>query len=215
VEKELQFDAQSDQKSHLRFVPRAFAVRCSCGVVLRLVRHYTFTAECADPAGASIEFPGTGCNQVAIDYTALGSTSVFANARLIMETILVPALPPPFLFSGTFSLTDLDNQVDSIVGTLAGEGNIVGVPGPPAGFPPFGIAATFVATGGLGAREGASGISIMSGTAIFTNLSADTTQAGGSGSMTFAAVPEPSTGRLFTAAVPLLALFCRTRRKHR
>src|SRR4051795_2641631 len=66
--------------------------------------NYTFTATCADPIGASVAFPGNACNQIGIDYMALGSTSLFANAQLMVETILIPGALPPFPFTGTFSL---------------------------------------------------------------------------------------------------------------
>jgi hypothetical protein len=175
--------------------------------------NYTFTGSCADPVGASIAFPGLGCNQLDLDYSAVGSTSVFSNAQLLVQTILIPALPPPFAMSGTFSLSDLDNPGDSITGTFAGFGNVAGPPGPPIGFPPFVITANFVTSGGTGAYSDASGTSMMSGTATFTTLSDDGAFASGNGSLTFEAVPEPSTGLLSGAAVSAFALYYRRRRK--
>jgi hypothetical protein len=172
---------------------------------------YTFTATCADPVGGSVAFPAGGCNQVGIDYTATGATSIFSNAQLLLDTVLLPAFPPPFEFTGTFSLTNLDDPADSLTGTLIGAGNLAGAPGPPVGFPPFVIAATFVTTGGTGVYAGASGISVMSGTALFTSLSEDDTAAAGSGSMTISAVPEPSTGVLSVALVPVAILWSRRR----
>ena len=164
--------------------------------------NYTFTATCADPIGASVAFPGNACNQIGIDYMALGSTSLFANAQLMVETILIPGALPPFPFTGTFSLVNLDSPADTIMGTLAGQGFPTGAPGPPVGYPPFGISATLAATGGTGAYVGASGSSVLSGTAFFTSLSTDTTTAGGEGDITVEAVPEPS-----TALLSILGLF--------
>lgn len=163
---------------------------------------YTFTASCADPVGASILFGGGPCNSVDIDYFATGNTSLFANAGLNIQTLLTPFLPGPFPFLGTFVLTDLDNPANSIFGSLTGAGNIAGPPGPPVGFPPFTINAVFQTGGGTGAFAQATGVSRLSGPALFTFLSADTTAASGEGDITFTAVPEPASVLFMLAFVP-------------
>ncbi len=174
---------------------------------------YTFAAFCADPPGAIIIFGITPCVAVDIDYLAIGSTSLFSNASLEMQTFLSPALPGPFPFTGTFALTDLANPANSIFGTIAGAGRVIGPPGPPVGFPPFGISGIFETTGGTGSFVGAAGRSALSGIALFTFLNSEATFASGEGTMTFSTVPEPSSALLLLLALaPLMLVHRRIRR---
>lgn len=176
---------------------------------------YSFTAVCADPIGGTV-VPGGSCNLIDIDYVATGSTSLFSNAKLEQQTLLVPFLPGPFPFSGTFVLSDLGDPGNSVFGSLAGEGQIAGPPGPPVGFPPFVIDGVFGTTGGTGAFVGAGGSSSMNGTALFTFLSADATFASGEGMLDFTAIPEPGSAGLMLGGllVGLVGLAARAARRH-
>jgi hypothetical protein len=172
---------------------------------------YTFEAFCEDPAGEIIIIGVTTCTAINISYLAPGSSSVFDNAELTFATLLDPALPDPFPFSGSWLLKNLDDPSQTLFGTLKGRGVIAGPPGPPIGFPPFAIQALLVTTGGTGPYAGASGMSRMKGSANFTFLTIDGTFGSGVGTMAVAPVPEPATGSLLVMALVLGAGWCRSK----
>lgn len=172
---------------------------------------YEFTATCSNPPGAPLAPPGA-CLVFSIPLTATGQTSLFSNAELTFEQMLFFGPAPPYAFSGTFVLTDLSNPNDSVFGSFTGQGEPTGPPGPPVGFPPFGVTALLTTTGGTGAFAGALGLTEMSGTAIYEYLSPDATFASGGGTLSFTAVPEPGTLLLVAAG---FALAARTRKARR
>jgi hypothetical protein len=151
--------------------------------------NYTFQATCQTPPQASLIPPA--CAAMSIPLSATGPTSLFSNSLLTFSQILDTTSGPPFLFTGAFTLQNLDQPLDSITGTLAGAGVPTGPPGPPAGFPPFLVSGILTTTGGTGSFTGAVGSTHFVGTAIYQTLSLDTTFATGNGALTLAAVPEP------------------------
>ena len=139
--------------------------------------------------------------------------SLFTNAGLELQTFLVPTLPGPFPFTGTWVLTDLDNAADSLTGSLVGLGQATGPPSPPLGFPPFAVNALFTATGGTGAFGDAAGVSSMSGTALFTFLSPDQAFSSGEGMLSVTVVPEPGTMLGIVGTLPVFVGIALRRRK--
>ena len=160
---------------------------------------YAFTATCSIPPGAPVAPPGS-CFVVSIPLNATGATSLFANSEFTAEQTLTFGPVPPFPFTGTFILTNLANPADSIFGTMVGQGEPTGPPGPPIGLPPFGVTALLTTTGGTGAFVGAQGFTEMYGTAIYEFLSPDATFTSGDGTLKFSPIPEPGTLFLFSAA---------------